>query len=57
MTQPPIPTLRAAIAAEAKRCANSRAALQDAVVDNLFRIDALTHRIEDLIDAMTEAPA
>lgn len=55
--RPPIPTLRSAITADIKRCANTRADLQNRVVDDLFRIDAITRRIDELMDALKEAPA
>lgn len=53
--KPTIPAQRAELAAEAKRCANSRAIAQHEVMDRLLRIDQLTRRIDELIDAMTSA--
>jgi hypothetical protein len=55
MTQPPIPAQRDEIAAEAKRCVNNRAIMQHEVLDRLERIDAVTRRIDALVDALAES--
>lgn len=52
--RPPIPAQRDAIAAEAKRCAASRAAHQHRLLDELLAIDAITRRIDDLLEALAE---
>lgn len=54
--RPPIPRQRDEIAAEAKRVANSRAVHQNRIVDELIAVDALTRRLDDLMDAMKGAP-
>jgi hypothetical protein len=54
--QPPIPAQRDDIAAEFLRCVNSRAIMQHEVMDRLLRIDAVTRRLEDLLDAATATP-
>lgn len=55
--RPPIPPTRAGIAAEAKRVVNTRAHVQNQVLDGLARIDALSLRLDDLLAAMKETPA
>lgn len=54
--RPAIPRQRDAIAAEAKRCANSRALHQNRLLDELVIIDAIDRRIADLVDALATAP-
>lgn len=55
--RPPIPAQRDAIAAEAKRCANQRVMRQHILVDELQRIDALSRRLDDLLEALGKAAA
>lgn len=54
MTMPPIPRQRAAITAEISRCAGTRADAQHRIVDDLCLIDAVTRRLDDLMDALLE---